>query len=302
MPHLLSLSGTSTLPACASSPLSCPGPLSTPLLVPILVPPLVQRREASGVGTWRRSLLFPLAPARESSGTKGNRLLTLSLLLPIKPVASATCPREHCPSWSCKDGCTHCALAAPQPGAGASPQPCSGSVQPLTSCPAPLLTASEGVPGDELAGVTAGRGVDVLAVDVRSRTSRRPETRGLLLAEITISSAVKQSILAKLQEAGEVNLGTTMTYTLFEYAKDNKEQFMENHHPINSVTPISNIVSVETPNRAPSSKKEDKKEQLSKAQKRELAVKRDHKGELPRGWNWVDVVKRLSKTGSKDDG
>ncbi|XP_015341662.1 RWD domain-containing protein 4 isoform X3 [Marmota marmota marmota] len=107
----------------------------------------------------------------------------------------------------------------------------------------------------------------------------------------TISSAVKQSILSKLQEAVEVNLGTAMTYTLFEYAKDNKEQFMENHHPINSTTSISNIISVETPNTAPSNKKKDKKEQLSKAQKRKLADKTDHKGELPRGWNWVDVVK-----------
>ncbi|XP_021120635.1 RWD domain-containing protein 4 isoform X3 [Heterocephalus glaber] len=108
----------------------------------------------------------------------------------------------------------------------------------------------------------------------------------------TISSAVKQSILAKLQEAVEVNLGTAMTYTLFEYAKDNKEQFMENHHPVNSTTSISNIISVETPSIAPSSKKKDKKEQLSKAQKRKLADKTDHKGELPRGWNWVDVVKQ----------
>ncbi|XP_020930777.1 RWD domain-containing protein 4 isoform X1 [Sus scrofa] len=107
----------------------------------------------------------------------------------------------------------------------------------------------------------------------------------------TISSAVKQSILAKLQEAVEVNLGTAMTYTLFEYAKDNKEQFMENHHPIHSATSISNIISTEAPNTAPSSKKKDKKEQLSKAQKRKLADKTDHKGELPRGWNWVDVVK-----------
>uniref|UniRef100_A0A9L0JGH8 RWD domain containing 4 n=1 Tax=Equus asinus TaxID=9793 RepID=A0A9L0JGH8_EQUAS len=107
----------------------------------------------------------------------------------------------------------------------------------------------------------------------------------------TISSAVKQSILAKLQEAVEVNLGTAMTYTLFEYAKDNKEQFMENHNPVNSTTSISNIISIETPNTAPSSKKKDKKEQLSKAQKRKLADKTDHKGELPRGWNWVDVVK-----------
>uniref|UniRef100_A0A8C9UVS8 RWD domain-containing protein n=1 Tax=Spermophilus dauricus TaxID=99837 RepID=A0A8C9UVS8_SPEDA len=106
----------------------------------------------------------------------------------------------------------------------------------------------------------------------------------------TISSAVKQSILAKLQEAVEVNLGTAMTYTLFEYAKDNKEQFMENHHPINSTTSISNIIS-----------KKDKKGQLSKAQKCKLADKTDHQGELPWGWNWVDVVKHLSKTGSKDD-
>ncbi|XP_029790155.1 RWD domain-containing protein 4 isoform X4 [Suricata suricatta] len=89
------------------------------------------------------------------------------------------------------------------------------------------------------------------------------------------SSAVKQSIVAKLQEAVEVNLGTAMTYTLFEYAKDNKEQFMENHQPVTSTIPISSIISVETPNTAPSSKKKDKKEQLSKAQKRKLADKTD---------------------------
>lgn len=56
------------------------------------------------------------------------------------------------------------------------------------------------------------------------------------------SSAVKQSILAKLQEAVEVNLGTAMTYTLFEYAKDNKEQFMENHHPVNSTVSMLLVV------------------------------------------------------------
>ncbi|KAF3829771.1 hypothetical protein GH733_001722 [Mirounga leonina] len=89
----------------------------------------------------------------------------------------------------------------------------------------------------------------------------------------TISSAVKQSILAKLQEEVEVNLGTAMTYTLFENAKDI-------------------IISVETPNTALPSKK---KEQLSKTQKRKLADKTDHKGELPRGWNWVDVVRGPSR-------
>lgn len=48
------------------------------------------------------------------------------------------------------------------------------------------------------------------------------------------SSAIKQSILDKLMVEVEANLGTAMTYTLFEYAKDNKELFMENQ-PVNTV-------------------------------------------------------------------
>lgn len=48
-------------------------------------------------------------------------------------------------------------------------------------------------------------------------------------------------------------------------------------------------------------RKKTKKEQLSKAHKQKLADKTDHKGELPGGWSWADVVKHLSKTGSRDD-
>uniref|UniRef100_A0A8C3QIN6 RWD domain containing 4 n=1 Tax=Cyanoderma ruficeps TaxID=181631 RepID=A0A8C3QIN6_9PASS len=105
----------------------------------------------------------------------------------------------------------------------------------------------------------------------------------------TISSAIKQSILDKLMVEVEANLGTAMTYTLFEYAKDNKEVFMENQ-PVNTVTSVSNNISTGTPD-VPPSKKKEKKEQLSKTQKRKLADKTDNKGELPRGWNWVDVIK-----------
>uniref|UniRef100_A0A8C3DT53 RWD domain containing 4 n=1 Tax=Corvus moneduloides TaxID=1196302 RepID=A0A8C3DT53_CORMO len=108
----------------------------------------------------------------------------------------------------------------------------------------------------------------------------------------TISSAIKQSILDKLMVEVEANLGTAMTYTLFEYAKDNKEVFMENQ-PVNTVTSVSNSISIGTPDVPPSRKKE-KKEQLSKTQKRKLADKTDNKGELPRGWNWVDVIKHVS--------
>ena len=41
----------------------------------------------------------------------------------------------------------------------------------------------------------------------------------------------------------------------------------------------------------------EKKVQLTKQQKRKLADRTNHKGERNRGWNWVDVVKHLSKTG-----
>ena len=48
------------------------------------------------------------------------------------------------------------------------------------------------------------------------------------------------------------------------------------------------------------SKKREKKEQLTKHQKRRLYEKMGNAtGEKPRGWNWVDVVKHLSQTGSQ---
>ncbi|XP_005989533.2 RWD domain-containing protein 4 [Latimeria chalumnae] len=112
----------------------------------------------------------------------------------------------------------------------------------------------------------------------------------------SISSAVKQNITAKLQEQVEANLGTAMMYTLFEYAKDNKEQLMENHQPINNaVTSSGTDNATMTSNAASSVKKRNKKEQLTKAQKRKIAERTDHRGELPRGWNWVDVIKVYKK-------
>lgn len=47
-------------------------------------------------------------------------------------------------------------------------------------------------------------------------------------------------------------------------------------------------------------KKKEKKEILTKNQKRRLAERTNYKGERERGWNWVDVVKHLSRTGVKD--
>lgn len=48
-------------------------------------------------------------------------------------------------------------------------------------------------------------------------------------------------------------------------------------------------------------KVKENKEQLTKAQKRRQWEKTNHKGEKPRGWNWVDLVKHLSQTGYKEE-
>lgn len=47
--------------------------------------------------------------------------------------------------------------------------------------------------------------------------------------------------------------------------------------------------------------KKPKKEHLTKAQKRRQWNKADGKGERPRGWDWVDIVKHLSQTGPKQE-
>ncbi|KAJ8383076.1 hypothetical protein SKAU_G00038540 [Synaphobranchus kaupii] len=114
-----------------------------------------------------------------------------------------------------------------------------------------------------------------------------------------IRPEVKQAINAKLGEQVEANLGTAMMYTLFEWAKENQESLMENHQP--AVTAVMQTSSSEMSNLISTSKKKEKKEQLTKSQKRKMTGRTDNKGELPRGWNWVDVVKVKDKTGGKDD-
>ncbi|XP_070786074.1 RWD domain-containing protein 4 [Enoplosus armatus] len=114
-----------------------------------------------------------------------------------------------------------------------------------------------------------------------------------------ISTETKQHILSKLEEQVEANLGTAMMYTLFEWAKENQEALMENHKPV--VTTVTLTPSSEVVSTTAIAKKKERKEQLTKAQKRRIISRTDNKGELPRGWNWVDVIKHLSKTGGKDD-
>ncbi len=54
---------------------------------------------------------------------------------------------------------------------------------------------------------------------------------------------------------------------------------------------------VDNVNQQQTAKPKEKKENLTKAQKRRITERTNFKGERERGWNWVDVVKHLCQTG-----
>ncbi|KAH8282546.1 hypothetical protein KR054_008335 [Drosophila jambulina] len=117
--------------------------------------------------------------------------------------------------------------------------------------------------------------------------------------------AVKEEIQAALNTEATQWLGCGMTYTLFECLKDNLEQLTaaqpESAPAVKTVD--DGVVALKISDAdAEAGKKEPKKEQLTKAQKRRQWERTDHKGDRARGWDWVDLVKHLSQTGSKDDG
>ncbi|XP_015908913.2 RWD domain-containing protein 4 isoform X1 [Parasteatoda tepidariorum] len=113
---------------------------------------------------------------------------------------------------------------------------------------------------------------------------------------------VKQKIISELLNQADMWLGTAMTYTLFEYAKDNAEEltkFQPDTVVLPESTPFIEEKNVIVNEETVSSSKKEKKPKLSKQQKRKLAEKLDAKGERPRGWDWVDIVKHLSQIGPK---
>ncbi|KAI4462115.1 hypothetical protein MML48_5g00011826 [Holotrichia oblita] len=115
-----------------------------------------------------------------------------------------------------------------------------------------------------------------------------------------ISKSLKEKIIKMVQDEAEQYLGMSMTYSLFEFVKEKFDELMSDQ-PDDCIVEqdIEKLEICETQD-VPS-KKSVKKEHLTKAQKRRQWDKVDSRGEKPRGWNWVDIVKHLSQTGSKED-
>lgn len=118
---------------------------------------------------------------------------------------------------------------------------------------------------------------------------------------------VKTKIKKVITEEAEQWLGCGMTYTLFECLKDQQDELTRDQpeHAITQSIDLDNMgvnALKISDNIESNKKKEAKKEQLTKAQKRRQWERTDHKGDKPRGWDWVDIVKHLSQTGGKDNG
>ncbi|XP_066998058.1 RWD domain-containing protein 4 [Anabrus simplex] len=113
---------------------------------------------------------------------------------------------------------------------------------------------------------------------------------------------VKAKIVSSISNEAEQYLGAAMTYTLFEYVKDKAEEFLATQPDSlvkDSGAALEHLTISNVQEHDLQPKKVVKKEQLSKAQKRKQWDRVDAKGDKPRGWDWVDVVKHLSQTGSK---
>lgn len=114
--------------------------------------------------------------------------------------------------------------------------------------------------------------------------------------------SVKNKVVDLMSNEAEQFLGEAMTYSLIECIKEKFDELMQ-EQPDTLVQEVSDSVekvSLTENKEDMVSKKAPKKEQLSKAQKRRQWDRVEAKGEKPRGWDWVDIVKHLSQTGSKD--
>lgn len=112
-----------------------------------------------------------------------------------------------------------------------------------------------------------------------------------------LTQDVKDAIVAALKEQAELELGTPMTYTLLEWAREHADELTERQPE--QIAPIDKPMEVDRPKEPEAlAKKEVKQPKLSKSQKRKMAGRLLPTGELPRGHDWVDVVKHLSQTGT----
>jgi hypothetical protein len=121
-----------------------------------------------------------------------------------------------------------------------------------------------------------------------------------------LTSATKAALVKALNEQAVQNLGDPMGYTIFEWARESVADLINNlaNEPpvplslhLDSGDEDRNDNSENAKMESSEAKSKVKKEQLTKSQKRREWSRLDNKGEKPRGYDWVDVIRHLSQTG-----
>lgn len=112
-----------------------------------------------------------------------------------------------------------------------------------------------------------------------------------------------------LTKEGENWIGCGMTYTLFEFVKEQLTSLLDELEEDSKNAAAARALSekIKAVHLAPVIKTTEtlpqlqKKEQMTKNQKRRMWERSNNKGELERGWNWVDILRHLSSTGHKEE-
>ncbi|KAK3731273.1 hypothetical protein RRG08_025815 [Elysia crispata] len=114
-----------------------------------------------------------------------------------------------------------------------------------------------------------------------------------------VIQAVKDAVKTGVLQQAEELLGMSMTFSLFDWVKDNLDSLLADQ-PDAPVTQTQTPASVSEENvTTAAAPVKEKKENLSKSQKRRIFDRFGANMEKPRGWDWVDIIKHLSQTGSQ---
>lgn len=115
----------------------------------------------------------------------------------------------------------------------------------------------------------------------------------------------KEHFLQAVKDECDQYLGMSMTYSIFEYVKENLDTLLEKQPEklemvCDSVAKIK-LSKSETEIPEGGAKKPVKKEQMTKRAKQKMWNKGGDIEDRGRGWNWTDVVKHLAQTGGKPE-
>jgi len=117
-----------------------------------------------------------------------------------------------------------------------------------------------------------------------------------------IKSNDREELLKTLNQEASTMLGEPMTLTLLEIARE-KLQDIEAQAVGSLWSEVGQSEDSLKEKTVTKKAPKEVKEKLTKSQKRRAQKHIDYTtgGERPRGWNWVDLISHLSKTGGVDD-